>query len=334
MVVHISEVLVHEGRRELIPEYVRELADSISAVGLLNPITIDRDQALISGLHRLEAAKLLGWAEIECTVSNLEGLLVELAEVDENVVRKDLSAMEFSDLLLRRKRIYEALHPEIRHGGDRKSEKIKTKNLRLDPVKSFAQDTAEKLGVSPRTVELQVQTARDLTPEAKDIIRNAGRKITKQSALQISRLEPEQQKEAASQLAAGQIRSMKEYQPIPVSSPREPSRQQAKAEPDVPGQPVVPPAPGTGRFSTFAENAADLKDPNKDCSCTPDTFVAEFSAYMRSFTHGIKWYAAPDYSVVFPSLSQSQIDYLRELAVSVCDTVNNIFHQIERSTQE
>lgn len=38
--------------------------------------------------------------------------------------------------------------------------------LDVHPVKSFAQDTAEKLGVVPRIVELQIQTAKNLTPEA------------------------------------------------------------------------------------------------------------------------------------------------------------------------
>lgn len=118
--------------------------DCISKVGLLNPITVDQEYMLIAGLHRLEAAKLLGWTEIECTVSSLEGLLAELAEVDENVVRKGLSAVEYSDLLLRRKEIYKMLHPEIKHGGDRKNEKIKIAKSNSDPVKPFIQDTAEK----------------------------------------------------------------------------------------------------------------------------------------------------------------------------------------------
>jgi ParB family chromosome partitioning protein len=116
MLVPISEIKVNAGRREADPEGVQELVDSISKVGLLNPITIDREHTLIAGLYRLEAAKLLGWTEIECNVSSLEGLLAELAEVDENVVRKGLSAVEYSDLLLHRKEIYEALHPETRAG--------------------------------------------------------------------------------------------------------------------------------------------------------------------------------------------------------------------------
>ena len=88
MLVPISEIKINAGRREADPEGVQELVDSISKVGLLNPITIDREHTLIAGLHRLEAAKLLCWTEIECNVSSLEGLLAELAEVDENVGRK------------------------------------------------------------------------------------------------------------------------------------------------------------------------------------------------------------------------------------------------------
>ena len=79
VLVQISEIKINPGRREARTEDIRELADSISELGLLNPITLDCGHILIAGLHRLEAAKLLGWPEIECTVSGLEGLQAELA---------------------------------------------------------------------------------------------------------------------------------------------------------------------------------------------------------------------------------------------------------------
>ena len=196
MRMKISEIKINPGRRDTQQRNVEELARSIAAVGLMNPITITQDNTLIAGLHRLEAVKLLGWTEIECVVSEADGLQAELAEIDENFVRAGLSHRELGDLLLRRKELYEAIHPETRQ-GQRNGQTAKNANSSLLETKSFAQDTADKLGVSKRTVEQLVQTARDLTPEAKKTIRDAGDKITKRAALKISRLPPDQQEEAA-----------------------------------------------------------------------------------------------------------------------------------------
>ena len=199
MQMKISEIKINPGRRDTQQRNVEELARSIAAVGLMNPITVTQDNTLIAGLHRLEAVKLLGWTEIECTVSDADGLQAELAEIDENFVRAGLSHRELGDLLLRRKELYEAIHPETRQ-GQRNGQTAKNENFSLLETKSFSQDTADKLGVSKRTVEQLVQTACDLTPEAKKTIRDAGDKITKGAALKISRLPPDQQEEAAAVL--------------------------------------------------------------------------------------------------------------------------------------
>ena len=199
MQIKISEIKINPGRRDTQQRNVEELARSIAAVGLMNPITVTQDNTLIAGLHRLEAVKLLGWTEIECTVSDADGLQAELAEIDENFVRAGLSHRELGDLLLRRKELYEAIHPETRQ-GQRNGQTAKNENFSLLDTKSFSQDTAEKLGVSKRTVEQLVQTAANLTPEAKKIIRDSDAKITKGAALKISRLPPDQQEEAAAVL--------------------------------------------------------------------------------------------------------------------------------------
>ena len=114
LLIPINEITVNPGRREAAPGDVKELADSILELGMINPVMVDQSYTLIAGLHRLEAMKLLGRTEIECTVSDLAGLQAELAEIDENFIRKDLSDAEFRELLLRRKEIYESLHPETK----------------------------------------------------------------------------------------------------------------------------------------------------------------------------------------------------------------------------
>ena len=219
MRIPIHEIKINPGRRQAVPGSVRELADSIAEIGLLNPITVDRGHTLIAGLHRLEAAKLLGWTEIEFVISGLEGLPAERAEIDENFVRSDLTALEFGELLLRRKELYEALHPEVKNGGDHSSAESRTSKCRSALISAFAQDTAEKLGVGRRTMERQVQIAKRLTPETKGIIRSSAVPVTRKEALTLSRLEPGPQAKAAALLAAGEIRSVEEHAPPAWAGP-------------------------------------------------------------------------------------------------------------------
>lgn len=199
MKIKISDIKINFGRRSTDQQNVEELVKSIKAVGLMNPITVTQDNTLIAGLHRVEAAKLLGWTEIECTVSDAEGIQAELAEIDENIVRARLSRYELGEQLLRRKEIYETLHPETRHGM-RNGQTSKDVKLASFETKSFNEDTSEKLNMSKRSVARLVQIANNTTPEAKQIIQKAGAKVTQDAALKISRLPPDQQEEAAAAL--------------------------------------------------------------------------------------------------------------------------------------
>ena len=305
MRLSIKEIQVKEGRRSLDTCHVGELADSIREIGLLNPLTIDRDNFLIAGLHRLEAVKRLGWTEVDCTVSSLEGLSAELAEIDENIVRSDMSTLEYGEILLRRKEIYETLHPETKRGM-RNGQTSKSDKMSFLETKSFAQDTAEKLGEVPRTVERQIQTAKNLTQEAKEIIKNADKKISKKEALKLSRLEPEDQKEAARLLTTQQIRNMGEY------------AEKKKEEPEKAG-------------GSLKDMIAELKDPDKDCSGTPDSFLEEYEAFVRKFHKEIGWYSDPYYDTVFPFVSPEQLSILRELTDSICAAAGQLLHKVERT---
>ncbi len=348
MQIPIEQIRIKEGRRSLNSGYVKELAASIREMGLLNPITIDRENMLIAGLHRMEAAKMLGWTEIPCTVSSLEGLTAELAEIDENIVRSDISALEYGEILLRRKEIYETLHPETKDGiaqaismnralGNNVSDKVPLTS------RSFVQDTAEKLGVVPRTVERQIQTAKNLTPEAKEIIRKSDHKISKQAALKLSRMEPEQQKEAAALLASRKIRSMDEYAAKDKKAPEEklvqgvfPGNRQeplekvvlegGAAEEDLQ---LCSPDMRKGTSASLKEIVAELKDPDKDCSGTPESFLAEYSAFVGKFHREIEWYGDPYYDTVYPALTEAHLVQLRGLTDSICSVAEEMYHRVE-----
>lgn len=69
-------------------------------------------------------------------------------------------------MLLRRKEIYETLHPETKEGlaqvaGKNRSLGNNVSDKMTLTSKSFVQDTAEKLGIGKRTVERQIQTAKN-----------------------------------------------------------------------------------------------------------------------------------------------------------------------------
>ena len=323
----ISDISVNPGRREARLDHIKELAQSIANVGLINPITVDKAHSLIAGLHRLEAAKLLGWTEIECTVSSLEGLQAELAEIDENFVRNDLSPVEYGDLLLRRKEIYEALHPETKNGGDKKSQEIRTRKARSDSFDPFVADTAKKLGISRRTVEERIQTAKNLTPEVKEIIK---------TALKISRLNPEQQKEVAGLLASKEIKSIKDYHPGQQEVPTEQDEADVVLQATPSMEPVTHTSPAGEVIRgtpLFREIVSDLKNADKDFSCTPDSFLSEIAAFVQNFKKELNWYNMPYYEAVYPVLTSDQMQDFRRQMDAICTAVQNLIHHVEANVK-
>jgi len=206
MLVNINEIIIGDNRRSVNPERVKELAASIQEIGLLNPVTITEDKRLVAGLHRIEAYKLLGKTEIEATVVSLDELDAELAQIDENLIRNELTVLERAEQLKRRKEIYEAKYPESKSyviGG-------KIRQNSANEIISFARDTASKIGVSPRTVQHEVQIAEDLADEVKEAIRNTDLADNKTELLRLARLDEEEQKEVVQKIIRGEAEKVLE----------------------------------------------------------------------------------------------------------------------------
>ena len=337
MMIKISEIKVNPNRRKPDLESVQSLAKSITALTLLNPITIDQNHELIAGLHRLEAAKLLGWEEIPCNVCDLDGLQKELAEIDENIVRRTLDYMEECTQLARRKVIYETLHPETKQ-GQRNGQTSKTAPGAVLETKSFSEDTAEKLGIHERTVRKKVKMGRDLTPETKKIVKENSIPVKK--ALKLSNLSPEQQEAAAMQLASGDIDTVEEYLEQNRQIPSCPEEAVGKLVSDVQSdsgavqtEDAVPIQPPDKQYPTIKASVADLKNMDKDCSCTPDSFLWEVTAFVKKFRQEIAWYVDPYYVSVFCRLSDQQILYLRQQLDLICADAKNFYEAVERKNK-
>ena len=74
---------------------VDTLADSIKRLGLIHPIVITRDLALVAGERRLVACKSLGWENIAAQYTDeVDPQTLFAIELEENVKRKDLTWQE------------------------------------------------------------------------------------------------------------------------------------------------------------------------------------------------------------------------------------------------
>src|SRR5262249_36584087 len=146
---------------------VAALAESMQAVGLLNPVVLTQDNRLVSGLHRVEAANKLSWKTIDCRKVDLSDPHVELAEIDENLIRNELTALERAEHLARRKELYKALYPAPRHGGDRKSEQAKD-TTNQNGIIPFCSDAAQKIGTSRSTIEQEIKIAKSIPESIKN----------------------------------------------------------------------------------------------------------------------------------------------------------------------
>jgi ParB family chromosome partitioning protein len=82
-----------------------QLMESLKKYGLMNPIIINRDNELIAGHRRLEAARNLGWKTIQVLVLDREEYAEKLEiEIEENTQRKELTTDELADGYIRLER--------------------------------------------------------------------------------------------------------------------------------------------------------------------------------------------------------------------------------------
>lgn len=146
---------------------------------------------LVYGAHRLRAHQINGWEEIDAEIVTLTDAGLRLREIDENLIRHELTALDRARFLSERKRLYEALNPASKHGGDRRSDQVA--NM---AVWSFSADIAEKTGMSDRTVRRAVALIENLSPAAITRLRDTPL-ASNQAALEALAKQPHERQLAA-----------------------------------------------------------------------------------------------------------------------------------------
>ncbi|MEO0678832.1 MAG: ParB N-terminal domain-containing protein [Pseudomonadota bacterium] len=204
--VPVERILVGERLRPVREEGVEALLRSISDLGdMTDAILVRRlqgddehDWELMAGGHRLEAARRLGWDTIrarcyECSVEE-----ARLFEIDDNVAQSGLTPLDFAVFMAERKRAYEAIHPETRHGGDRMSRKFQQE--KQDRILPFCSAAAGVWGKSRSAIERAVGVGSLLDDAAVDQLQAAGRTLTFVDLKALSKLPAMDQRRVAATL--------------------------------------------------------------------------------------------------------------------------------------
>ena len=160
MDVRVEIIEIGSRKRALDTAAVSRLAQSMKENGLLHPITIriadmmvidghevEGVPVLVAGLHRLEAAKQLGWSHISCTDIGDDEIKAELWELAENLHRCDLTKEQRDDHI---RRYAELLDLQSRQAVRIESKREDGRGHRPEGIPSkIARDT----GLSARTIQ-------------------------------------------------------------------------------------------------------------------------------------------------------------------------------------
>ncbi|HHZ87483.1 MAG TPA: ParB/RepB/Spo0J family partition protein [Chromatiaceae bacterium] len=107
----------YQPRTEFDPERLQELADSIQAQGVIQPVVVrplrDGRYELIAGERRWRAAQLAGLHDIPVVVRDVPDQAAMAMALIENIQREDLGAVDEAQALQRLHKDFELTHQEV-----------------------------------------------------------------------------------------------------------------------------------------------------------------------------------------------------------------------------
>ena len=127
----IEFIVVGDRLRSVPEDKARALAKSMDEIGLQTPITVRvvdgmvvnskelvNALVLVAGATRLRAAQILEWEYIDCFEIEDDELHARLWEVDENLMRAELSPAEEAGHLTERKRVWQEIEKAEKEAAD------------------------------------------------------------------------------------------------------------------------------------------------------------------------------------------------------------------------
>lgn len=218
--IPVTHVFRRVDARKLDQAALRGLTESIREIGIINPLRVrpvrrhvDGGETdaweVTAGAHRLAAALKLGLETVPCIVVEDTDLRAELAMIDENLMRAELSPADRAKQTARRKELYEELHPSTKHGGNLHGAGVA--NFATPDEKRFTEDTASATGKSERVVQLYAERGEKIAPDVLDKIK--GTRLDRGNYLdELKKLSHDDQRKRVESALANDARQAAEHQ--------------------------------------------------------------------------------------------------------------------------
>ena len=290
-------------------ESIRELADSIELLGLLEPLVVVRDDdryTLIAGERRYKAiTQCLHWSTVPCRVFDGEALSRNRKQLmlHEANGQRDLSAGRQLQIFEE----YNALLEEMMQNGDYTGAKLGL--------------IAKKMQISDRQVRKYKRIAEQLTRQEKEMLAAGELTVTEASQIAVARSKK-------SELSSGSV-ERPEVKPEPSSGSAE--RPEVKPEPSsgLAEQPEVKPEPSSGSAeqpevkpepsSGYKEEAERFKTPEArkvlleelilfGCIWEPEKLHADYVQQMPTTKEAIAEILKPRYNFRSCSISLNGLE--------------------------
>ncbi|WP_375637241.1 ParB/RepB/Spo0J family partition protein [Bartonella sp. AP152HLJHH] len=240
----LDVIVVPERIRPVDDEHAKALAQSMAREGLMNPITVrhtpnakEGNYTLIAGAHRLRAAELLGYSDIDAVVVQADKDNAALLEVAENLFRNELSVIDRALFVQTYRELWEKKYGEIKVGGDHGNQYTKDKmakgkvyplpndgssehnetgcegdkvaKVQVAPLPNdgdlngkvqslhFAKHVADRIGLSKRAVHYLTKISQHLQPELRSVLRGTALADNQAQLLKLAKMEPVAQRRVA-----------------------------------------------------------------------------------------------------------------------------------------
>ena len=228
--IDLATIHVPDDRlRSVDPGTVQQLAASITSIGLQSPIIVRPHPddtglvILVAGDHRLEAIRLLGWPSIDAFIIKGSEGEIRLVEIDENLIRKELTPLDRARFLREHKRLCNELGITADRGGDRRSaEYAESRETDDHPAPSWAESTAENIGRTPRSVHRAVSIAEGIPDPLADALSKTPIAQREGDLFRLSKMSPDEQDEVLHSLQEADSPPKTLKQVLPPSRPSPP----------------------------------------------------------------------------------------------------------------